>query len=126
MTKNNLKFPKKVLQPIKNYLENQIRKLSKRKKELSKEDPFIDPTRVMDNAAADTEAAEESGHERITALKKEIDKNIIRLRKTLSRIKVGSYGTCLGCQKMIDTDRLAADPTVEYCIDCQKKFKKKD
>lgn len=88
---------------------------------MEKEDPYIDPTRVNDNAAVDADAAEEVGHERVSALKAEIDKTLIRIRKTLTRIKVGKYGLCQNCRKMIDTDRLAIDPTVRFCIECQKK-----
>ena len=117
-------FPINVLKPIQDFLENKEKSLKKRKKDLEKEDPFTDTTRLMDNAAIDTEAAEEAGHERISALKQEIDKTLIRIKKTLTRIKLGHYGLCPGCKKMIDTDRLAMDPTAEYCIKCEKKRKK--
>lgn len=119
-----MKFPPNVLKPVKDYLENQKKKLEKRKKNLAKEDPFSDVSRLNDNAAIDTEAAEEAGHERISALQKEINKSLVRVRKTLTRIKLGKYGLCLRCKKMIDTDRLSIDPTADYCIDCQKKEKK--
>lgn len=120
-----MKFPIYLLKPIQNYLEKQKKKLEKRKKDLEKEDPFNDVSRLNDNAANDTEAAEEAGHERISALKKEIDKTLIRIRKTLTRIKLGKYGLCTSCGKMIDTDRLAINPTAELCISCQKKQKAK-
>lgn len=123
MTHSKWKFPLRVLKPIQNYLENKKKKLEKRKKDLEKEDPFIDTARLMDNAASDADAAEEVGHERISALKKEIDKNLIRIKKTLTRIKLGRYGICRKCSRMIDTDRLAANPTAEYCIECKKKQK---
>lgn len=114
-------FPFKVTKPIKDYLEKEETKLKQRNAELEKEDPFIDTDRLMDNAAIDTEAAEEAGHERVSALRRETDKMLVRIRKTLTRIKVGKYGLCIGCKKMIDTDRLAIDPTIEYCINCAKK-----
>jgi DnaK suppressor protein len=75
----------------------------------------------MDNAATDTDAAEEYGHERISAMKKEIDKTLIRIRKTLTKIKLGKYGICEKCRQLIDTDRLAVNPTAMLCINCQKK-----
>ncbi|MFC1711260.1 TraR/DksA C4-type zinc finger protein [Patescibacteria group bacterium] len=118
-----MKFPTKVLKPIQDYLENQRKKLEKRKKDLEKEDPFTDVSRVNDNAAIDAEAAEEVGHERISALKNEINKSLIRIRKSLTRIKVGKYGLCTKCKKMINTDRLAIDPTVEHCMSCNSKEK---
>lgn len=118
-----MKFPSKVLKPIKEYLEKKKKSLEKRKKDLEEEDPFNDPSRVNDNASSDTDAAEEAGHERVSALKREIDKSLIRIRKTLTRIKVGKYGSCQKCKKLIDTDRLAVDPTADLCISCVKKKK---
>ncbi|MEA3355550.1 MAG: TraR/DksA C4-type zinc finger protein [Patescibacteria group bacterium] len=120
-----IKFPIKVLKPIKNYLKVEETKLKKRKQALKAEDPFEDKERVNDNAAVDTDVKEKSGHERVSALKLEIDKTLIRIRKTLTRIKVGKYGMCSVCHQMIDTDRLAVDPTVETCIKCASKVKAK-
>jgi RNA polymerase-binding transcription factor len=118
-----VKFPLKVLKPVKLYLKEYQDKLLKRKKELEKEDPFNDVDRVNDNAAIDTEAKEEIGHDRISALKLEIDKTLVRVKKALTKIKVGKYGICDHCGQMIDTDRLAVDPTTVTCIKCVKKNK---
>jgi DnaK suppressor protein len=118
-----IKFPLKVLGPIQKYLKAQEKKLKNRKKDLEKEDPFNDTARLIDNAAVDADAAEEVGHERVSALKKEVDKNLIRVRKALTRIKIGKYGLCAKCRQMIDTDRLAIDPTADLCVKCQKKLK---
>ena len=125
MKKNKTFFPLKVLRPIENFLRKEEKKLKKRKASLEKEDPFADPSRVNDNAAVDTDAAEGVGHERISALKREIDRGLIRIRKTLTRIMVGRYGLCIKCGKMIDTDRLAANPTAERCMKCHRKVKSK-
>lgn len=116
-----INIPKHLLQPVKDYLLKREKELKQRKKSLSKEDPFIDSQRLNDNAAVDAEAAEEIGHERITVLKSEIDKTLIRIRKTLTSIRLGHYGQCLNCRKFIDTDRLAVDPTADLCVDCAKK-----
>jgi RNA polymerase-binding transcription factor DksA len=120
---SKIRFPLKVLKPLRDYLSGEEKKLVKRKKELSKEDPFENPDRVNDNAAIDTDAAEEAGHERITALKKEIDRALISVRKTLTKIKIGKYGMCESCQKLIDTDRLAVNPTATHCMKCVDKKK---
>lgn len=116
-----IKFPLQVLNPVKKYLQREEIKLKHRKKELEKEDPFVNSDRINDNAAIDAEAAEESGHDRVSALKLEIDKTLIRIRKSLTRIKLGRFGICEKCKQMIDTDRLAIDPTATQCIDCAKK-----
>lgn len=120
-----IKFPSRVLKPLEIFLRQKEKKLKDQKKGLEKEDPYADVSRVNDNAAIDAEAAEEAGHERIFALKMEIDKALIEIRKALTRIKIGKYGTCERCRKMIDTDRLAIKPTATLCIECERKNSKK-
>lgn len=119
------KFPKNVLTNIKSYLEDKQKQTEKRLEELKKEDPFSDPTRLSDNAASDTEAKEEFGHDTISALQLEMNKGLVRIRKALTKIKIGKYGICEKCGKMIDTDRLAVVPTAELCVDCENKTEKK-
>jgi len=116
-----IKFPIKVLKPVQKHLKSEEMKLNKRKKELESEDPFKDEDRVNDNAAVDTDVKEKVGHETVAALKTEIDKTLIRIRKALTRIKLGKYGLCGQCKQMIDTDRLAIDPSTPDCIKCASK-----
>lgn len=118
---NKVSFPANVLQPLKIFLIRKERQLEDRKKDLEEEDPFADADRLTNNAAIDAEAAEAAGHDRVAALKLEVDKGLINIRKTLTKIKVGRYGLCDACDKMIDTDRLAIDPTVSLCIECSRK-----
>lgn len=117
----SIKFPAKVLAPVKKFLSKEEKKLEKRKKELDKEDPFEDVRRVSDNAAIDNEAAEQVGHERVEALKNEVDRRLIQIKKALTMIKIGKYGNCEKCHKMIDTDRLMVMPEATLCIDCERK-----
>ena len=124
MAKSFFSFPAQVLQPIRDFLVQKQVKLIKRQQALSKEDPFANSDRVDDNAALDADAAEISGHDRVTALKYEVDKGLIEIRKALTRMKLGKYGLCGNCGRMIDTDRLALDPTVEWCVTCSGKGKK--
>ena len=123
MKKNNSvpKFPSNILNPISDFLTSRLHTLEKRKKEISKEDPFADPSRVDDNAAPDIEADEQFGHARTSAIKKEISKNIIGVRKALTRIKIGKYGICEECGQMIDTARLVAFPEATLCTRDAKK-----
>lgn len=118
---NPIKFPARVLAPIKDFLSRQERRLRKRKDELTKQDPFEDVRRVSDNAATDGDAAEQVGHERAEALKKEVERKLIQTRKALTRIKIGRYGICEKCGKMIDTDRLMVMPEATVCVACEKK-----
>ncbi|KKS95081.1 MAG: hypothetical protein UV71_C0012G0002 [Microgenomates group bacterium GW2011_GWC1_43_13] len=111
----NLRFPSTVLVPVSHFLTARLHTLEKRKKEISKEDPFTDPSRVDDNAAADIEADEQFGHARTSAIKKEISRSIVSVRKALTRIKIGKYGICEECGQMIDTARLMAFPEATLC-----------
>jgi RNA polymerase-binding transcription factor DksA len=114
-------FPKKILLALESYLLHQKRATEERLETLKKEDPFFDSDRIMDNAAEDTEAKEEIGHERIVALQKELEHDRERIEAALMRIKKGKYGFCRICGKMIDTARLEAIPTAELCVVCEKK-----
>lgn len=117
-------FPLKILQPLIRFLKQEERRLKKAEKSLEKEDPFNDPRRVDDNAV-DTDAVEQVEHERVSATKTAINKSLVAVRKTLTRIKLGKYGICENCHKMIDTDRLAIKLTAEHCIKCASKLEGK-
>lgn len=119
-----VKFPSKILAPVASFLRQRLRKLEKRKKEIDSEDPFKNTGRVDDNASPDTDAAEQFGHARTSALKDQLDRKIIQTRKALSRIKIGKYGICEDCGKMIDTDRLTIYPEATVCVNCEKKKEK--
>jgi RNA polymerase-binding transcription factor DksA len=121
--KNVLQYPAEILEPVKKYLSEKLWGLEKRKKEISAEDPYNDRNRLEDNAA-DADAAERIGHMQVSAIRQSIDRSIIQVRKALTRIKVGHYGVCEKCGKMIDTDRLMVAPETTLCIDCEKKREK--
>lgn len=122
--KNQISFPHNILKPIAKFLHLEEKRLEGRKKSLDKEDPFHDVDRLNDNASPDTEAAEQFGHARIEAIKKEVDRQLIGIRKALTRIKIGRYGTCESCGKMIDTDRLMIKPDATFCVKCEKEREK--
>ncbi len=119
--KTDIRFPTSVLQPVQSFFQDQLKNLEKQKRNLKKEDPFSNSNRTADNAALDTEAEEQFGHARTSALRNEIDKRIIEIRKSLSRIRVGKYGICENCGNMIDTDRLMIYPQALRCVNCEKK-----
>jgi RNA polymerase-binding transcription factor DksA len=123
--KPKFSFPASVLTPVGNFLKSQLSKLQKQKKEIEKQDPFKDTARVTDNAAPDTEAEEQFGHARTSALQREIDRKIIQTRKALTRVKIGKYGICEDCGEMIDTDRLMIYPEAIRCIKCERKRESK-
>lgn len=49
-----------------------------------------------------------------------VSKQIVEFRKALTRIKLGKFGICESCGKMIDTDRLAVTPQTTVCIECER------
>lgn len=109
------RFPSNLLDPVKHMLSARLDTMKKRKKEIGKEDPFADPSRVNDNAAPDIEADEQFGHARTSAINKELNRGMIQIRKALTRIKLGKYGICEECGQMIDTDRLMVYPEATLC-----------
>lgn len=117
-------YPSHVLEPVRRYLQSKLFGLDRRKKELDQADPFTDKSRLNDNAAIDTDAAERVGHMEVSAVKKALDRSMVQVRKALTMIKIGKYGLCENCGRMIDTDRLTVMPETTYCVDCEKKREK--
>jgi len=117
-------YPVEVVRPVKDYLVGKLFGLEKRRKELNKEDPFADNTRLLDNAAVDADAAEQVGHMQVSAIRQTMDRSMIQIRKALTQIKIGRYGMCERCGKMIDTDRLMIMPETTICVSCEKKKEK--
>lgn len=118
-------YPNDVLSSIKKHLEEEKKRLVKRISELSTQDPFNDPDRTIDNAASDTEANEESNHDRMSALIDELKLQQAAVDQALDRITSGTYGFCVSCGVMIDTDRLNALPTATLCLACEAKKSKR-
>lgn len=121
---SKLLFPKNLLKPVGDFLINKLALLRLNRKKISTEDPFNDKTRDLDNAAIDTEAEEQFGHARVSAIKAELNFKAKQVKKALKRVEKGKYGICEDCGKMIDTDRLAVFPEATKCIKCEKKREK--
>lgn len=119
----SVKFPANLVEPIKQFLHLEESKLKQRKDTLDKQDPFNDDDRLSDSAV-DDDASELFGHSNVVGLKTEIDRRLVQIRKALTRIKIGKYGICEKCGKMIDTDRLTVFPEATVCIACKAKREK--
>lgn len=117
-------FPVKLLTPVSRLLKSQLKSLENRKRNLEKDDPFQDQNRLTDNISMDDEASEQFGHAQVVAVKEQVDKQIVRVRKALTMIKIGKYGICDDCGKMIDTNRLMIEPEATFCANCQRKREK--
>ena len=118
-----LQIPADLLRPIGTFFTSQLKNLERRKKDIEKDDPFTEG-RAASLASPDTSANEQFGHARSVALKGEIDRKIIQMRKALSRVKIGKYGICEDCGTMIDTDRLVIYPEATLCTACERKKEK--
>ena len=116
---NMLSLPKKLLDPIRVFLERELVKMKRTEKKLSKGDPFKDRARVNENSMEE-DVDEQIGHFDTQVKANFLKKQIVQLRKALTMIKMGKYGICESCGKMIDTDRLAAKPDSTICIKCEK------
>jgi RNA polymerase-binding transcription factor DksA len=124
MEKNNkVSFPAQILKPLEKYLKKEEKKLKESKKELKKVDPFVVGGRDEDNSV-DSDVAENVQHDRAYAMRLSVSRSLVAVRKALTRIKLGKYGVCVSCGKMIDTDRLAITPTADMCMECAKKAEK--
>jgi len=119
-----LRFPQNLLSPVADFLATKLALLRLNRKKIATEDPFNDKTRDLDNAATDTEAEEQFGHARVTAIKEELNAKARQVKKALETVKKGKYGICEDCGKMINTDRLAVFPEATKCIKCEKKREK--
>lgn len=106
---------------IRSILWQKKRELEERINELTGEDPFKNSDRLLDNAASDTEAREEVGHEQIEVLKNELFKDMTLVKKALALIGRGKYGLCENCGRTIDKERLKVVPQAILCIECEQK-----
>jgi DnaK suppressor protein len=113
-------FPSDVLEQLRVHLEEEKKQTSQRIAELTKQDPFSDPDRANDNAASDSEASEESSHDRFAAMVDELKTRLSEIDQAMVRIADGTYGFCTNCKQMIDTDRLAILPTATLCLTCEQ------
>jgi DnaK suppressor protein len=109
---------------IRKHLEEEKTNVGARLNALLAQDPFADPDRLTDNAASDAEASEESSHDRIAAQTEELKAQLASIDDALVRIGKGTYGFCVNCDTMIDTDRLAILPTATLCLACEQKRSK--
>lgn len=115
-------FPTDVLNDIRKHLEDEKQKTAARIEELVAQDPFSDLERTNDNAS-DSDASEESTHDRFAAMVEEQRAHLSALDAALVRIGDGTYGYCTNCKQMIDTDRLAILPTATLCLSCESQKK---
>jgi len=113
------KLPIKLLSPMKDFLETKLLRLKRTERNLKNADPFTDSERTLENSVEE-DLDEQIGHFDTEIKVNFLKKQIIQLRKALSRLKIGKYGVCEKCGKMIETGRLAINPEATTCVKCEK------
>lgn len=114
-----ISFPNRLTRKIKEFLEERLLELKRKEKKLKADDPFLVPERTSENSKED-DVDEQVGHFETEVKMHFIKKEIVEMRKALSRLKIGKYGICSKCGKMIDTDRLTIKPEATLCMQCEK------
>ncbi len=123
MKKTIFTFPLTVLKSIQDFALSRRQDLQKKIKELDHEDPFKDSDRSIFNSP-DDDIKEQVDHERVDAIRKELEVNLEETNKALEKIKNGKYGFCEKCNSLIDTARLEVFPLARFCLKCEKKNNK--
>jgi DnaK suppressor protein len=83
----------------------------------------------QDGREADEEATQDLADKAANSYTKEFlfhqsdeNRRILQLvNEALERMKVGTYGQCLQCEKEVQQKRLDAVPWARHCIECQEK-----
>ncbi len=120
MKKTIFTFPLSVLKSVRDFAIQRQKDLEKKIKNLNKEDPFNNKDRLINNSEGD-DVNEQVDHQRVDAIRSELEKNLIDTKHTLAKIEKGQYGFCENCGKLIDTARLEVNPLALYCLNCEKK-----
>lgn len=118
-----MRLKDKVIKKIKQDLLKRRERQQMILESLKSQDPFSNPERLIDNAP-DTDAKEESSHDRVEAMEEELKKSIAEIDGVLEIISKGKYGKCSACKKQIDPKRLMVKPTASFCINCLEKEKR--
>lgn len=115
----------------KDFIEKQKKKMLSEKiksqkqiEVMKKEDPFLDPERVSDNAAVDTEVREQESHQVIEAKINDLEKKIADIDRAIVKISKKRYGYCEKCNETILLARLNLLPEARYCVSCESKLRK--
>lgn len=52
------------------------------------------------------------------------EEDLARIKRSLQRLRTGSYGSCIDCGDPISGKRLELLPEAERCTDCQDTYEK--
>lgn len=115
-----LSFPKKTLEFIKKYLLKQEKEVEKSLKEVEEDDPANSPV-LAESSEPGTDSYIADIHTKTVVFKEQLKSAKTSITQALSKMKNGTYGKCENCGKQIETGRLLAMPTAQYCVSCSSK-----
>lgn len=86
----------------------------------------------QDGRASDLDTAQDIADRAASSYNKEFlfhqsnsERQLLQMVKgALSRIREGTFGQCISCNKDINPKRLEAVPWTRHCIECQEKLEK--
>lgn len=116
----------KDLKEIKKMLEEELSRLEAQLAQFARTNPKnaddfnADFPQIGDKE--DENAAEVDVYSTNLTLERTLESALRDVKKSLIRIKEGTYGVCKYCGKEIPVARLRARPTSGACIDCKKKL----
>jgi len=108
---------KKDLAYFHTLLNSQLQELQNRMNysDIRKMTPLDEFQDVLDIASADTD------QNLLLRIRERESRLISKIKKSLQRIKDGSYGICETCGEEIPVKRLKARPVTTQCINCKMK-----
>ena len=116
---------KKLIETLKEELEQEKTKLIKELESFAKEDTKVEgnwDVKPLTNEDSDMEekADEAQEYDNLLSLEHSLELKLKDIRLALEKIEKGEYGICEKCGKEITEERLQACPEARLCMNCNK------
>lgn len=92
-------------------------------KSIQSKDPVLE-TALAESSEPGTESWMADVHNQAVVLKENLQNILDGIKRSLLRLKSGSYGKCEKCGREIEAKRLEIMPTATLCVSCSKKGRK--
>lgn len=109
---------------IKKYLLRQQKEVEQNIQTVKRDDPATAPA-LAESSEPGTDSWIAENHTSTLALGASLKRTAVNVSKALTKIKHGTYGKCENCGNSIETGRLLAMPTAEFCLSCSSRPAKK-
>jgi RNA polymerase-binding transcription factor DksA len=116
--------PVNTVNKIRQLLLRQQKEVEQEIKALEEDDPVLS-VGLPESSEPGTDSWMAEVHGRATAARQSLQVILLNIRKSLKALRMGKYGKCENCGKMIEKERLAVMPTATLCISCSKKKARK-